>query len=1553
MAFDTHSLGSSMNGSSVGTLEPAARSGREADSPSHADTASAGWTGSAGPQTAATASAAASVMSHWSTQDAASTTGGEQGSTSGLSPDVNSQPTRSSPATLETLCTRDVAPQPASAGWSNVDPGWAPFGKSDHPQSKLGASATDKAAGKSASDAADDELETPEDPGGTSVAGDGAPSGCGGGGGGGGAPGDASGSAEASGSDHGAQSAPAMTQDQPALTEARGEVPAGPATTPALLPPTSGASPVAHSNSAGDAASPGLAAGPHQQALDPPASNTAAPSSERASSPRPGQAEEKHLETAHAPADKSHPPVHAPLSTAPIGESQSAARAGQAEVSPSAGPVHKALPPASTQPHPTQSTRHAEAVTPASPSSQLPQKQTAPAHEQTAAKTTATPGAVDKGPASSGRTEEPSVSPGAAPQGKASTTTGNGLADQGGQAHAQGTSGRASSTGSKGGSAGAHSPEADPGFQAVKSQSRALANSQSEHAPAGTKATEAEAAAASPAGELQSEAEANHLGVLEQAQAKPFGRAAFKAALLSRIAQSVPTTLKEADQFKSSSGLANVKSGLQQQVTQGKQEAELDLKQKVGQSPSTAGIAPRVPRSLTLDAKGGRAPGISAAQAAPKPRTEAEVSIQEGPRALERQLAEAKVTEPQLNKSNESQFQAAASAKQQLATNAQQAPGTYRQTEQSTLAQAQAHAEGTAQAQTQGMQGHRLQAAGQVMGQQSLAKSKNEQARAQVTAHIQQIFQATKQRVEQRLARIDDAVNQVFDQGAATAKDAFEGYVDARMRAYKEERYSGVLGAGRWIKDQFLGLPAEVNGFYQEGKQRYLTQMDGVLDRIALTVETGLSEAKAEVGRGKQEVSKYVASLPTALKQVGQDAQQQIQSQFDSLEQSIRDKHEQLIDSLAQKYCENVKQLDERIGELKTQNQGLVDKAKALVTEVIQTIKQLRDMLLGVLARAAAVIDKILADPIGFVGNLVAGAKAGFQKFVGNIGKHLQTGLIGWLTGQLGSAGITLPESFDLKGIFSLVTQVLGLTWQNIRARAVKILGEKAVKVLETASDLVQVLISGGPAALWEHVQGMVGDLKAAVLDQLKEFVITQIIQAGVTWVLSLLNPASAFIKACKAIYDVIMFFIERAAQIADLVNAVLDSVEAVASGNVSAMADRIEGALVKALPVAIGFLASLLGLGGITEKIKNILQKVRAPIEKAIDAVLKKAVGLVKKAGKWISDKATGNKPEAKGNEPSTPKPTPADVDDEQSLKVKAKARLEMTRRTAQPLKDQAQLQHIIAEVLTLLRPEGLKSLFAQPKAGQQNKFEIIATASPAEKVDEAEIKLDSGSLKQKFEEIKQSYNTQEERITQLQSAARCWEVRANEEADTTKQTAMRDKSKKAMQDYQILQQRHIDSKNKLSSEESLLEIATSDSDRAHMNDVLKQETQIVIKLAKDVIRALAEIAEYIPAKDYSNGKHSRGKDDNSRRENSIGSKPGQYYAESTASQQAAIEKETLQNGDCSDLLSSTGTVHVYHSHRDYIGYANGEDTKYHRAELAGLGAGIPVVHGHPRPKK
>jgi hypothetical protein len=59
-------------------------------------------------------------------------------------------------------------------------------------------------------------------------------------------------------------------------------------------------------------------------------------------------------------------------------------------------------------------------------------------------------------------------------------------------------------------------------------------------------------------------------------------------------------------------------------------------------------------------------------------------------------------------------------------------------------------------------------------------------------------------------------------------------------------------------------------------------------------------------------------------------------------------------------------------------------------------------------------------------------------------------GLLEWLTGSLGPIGITMPKDiFSLSGIFNLVLQVLGLGWDYIRVKAVKMMGEPNVKALE------------------------------------------------------------------------------------------------------------------------------------------------------------------------------------------------------------------------------------------------------------------------------------------------------------------------------------------------------------------------------------------------------------------------------------------------------------------------------------------------------------------------
>jgi hypothetical protein len=63
---------------------------------------------------------------------------------------------------------------------------------------------------------------------------------------------------------------------------------------------------------------------------------------------------------------------------------------------------------------------------------------------------------------------------------------------------------------------------------------------------------------------------------------------------------------------------------------------------------------------------------------------------------------------------------------------------------------------------------------------------------------------------------------------------------------------------------------------------------------------------------------------------------------------------------------------------------------------------------------------------------------------------------------------------------------------------------------------------------------------------------------------------------------------------------------------------------LAKAIPVAIGFLASLLGLGDPSKPVREFIEKARAPVNKAIDWVINLAVKGVKAVGKLIG-KITG----------------------------------------------------------------------------------------------------------------------------------------------------------------------------------------------------------------------------------------------------------------------------------------------------------------------------------------
>jgi hypothetical protein len=271
--------------------------------------------------------------------------------------------------------------------------------------------------------------------------------------------------------------------------------------------------------------------------------------------------------------------------------------------------------------------------------------------------------------------------------------------------------------------------------------------------------------------------------------------------------------------------------------------------------------------------------------------------------------------------------------------------------------------------------------------------------------------------------------------------------------------------------------------------------------------------------------------------------------------------------------------------------------------------------------KAQAAFMTILKNPIGFVGNLVRAGKLGFEMFASRIGEHLKAALIKWIVGPLADAGVYIPKSFSLLEIVKLVLSVLGLTWQNIRGKLVKIIPEPVLAGLEKTASILVTLVKDGPAAAWEEIKAELSELKDQLIAQITQMVTTEVVKAAVMKLVSMLNPAGAVIQAIIAIYNTVTFFIQKIQQIAAVVASFIDSIAAIAAGQVTNAAKKVEQTMANTLTIIIAFLAKFAGLGNIPEKLVGIVKKIRQPIDKGLDKIVAWLGNMLKKAGAAVVD--------------------------------------------------------------------------------------------------------------------------------------------------------------------------------------------------------------------------------------------------------------------------------------------------------------------------------------------
>lgn len=275
-------------------------------------------------------------------------------------------------------------------------------------------------------------------------------------------------------------------------------------------------------------------------------------------------------------------------------------------------------------------------------------------------------------------------------------------------------------------------------------------------------------------------------------------------------------------------------------------------------------------------------------------------------------------------------------------------------------------------------------------------------------------------------------------------------------------------------------------------------------------------------------------------------------------------------------------------------------------------------LVVNLIRNAARALGDIVRAPVNFFINLLRAVRDGFLNFLENFGRHLLHGLADWLFGTLGEAGIQVPREFSLRAVFDVVLQILGITVDHVFELIERRIGpertarlRRGLGVAMEAFRYVQILVTGGPAALWDEIRGQLSGLWDRIVEGVMSFLMERLVATATRWVLSLLDITGIMpvINSLIAIYRAIESFFRYLRQLLEIVNSVLEGLGEIARGVIARGAALVERNLARLLPIAIGFLANLLGLGGLAGHIRRIIERIRETVDRALGWLIDRIV--------------------------------------------------------------------------------------------------------------------------------------------------------------------------------------------------------------------------------------------------------------------------------------------------------------------------------------------------------
>ncbi|MFD5014807.1 hypothetical protein [Streptomyces chartreusis] len=678
---------------------------------------------------------------------------------------------------------------------------------------------------------------------------------------------------------------------------------------------------------------------------------------------------------------------------------------------------------------------------------------------------------------------------------------------------------------------------------------------------------------------------------MAEAPVKRFDRAAFIAKFEARIAAQEPKTADAAKKLADPETPDALTPQLTGEAQSAAGAAASDVKAAAATAPDPGQVHRPPTAPLTPDRPPAAPAAPRAADAVPPPLPGAAVDLSAGGDRTRAALDGAGIGDETLRNANEPSFSAALKAKRTAEKHTDAGPADVRAREAEIRTTAQQRAAGAGKAAMAGMAGLRVTAGAAVHGGKEQARDRTQARRAEIADRLSAVYEETRKSVESTLAGLDETVRKLFEERAAEARKSFiEACTKSWWQFWREEP----------------NCKAHAN--------EYARRIRAAVDEVATVVERTVTAAQQQATDGRRRMTEYVSGLEPEMKEFGNRTAAGFAERFDLLDASIGERADAVVDVLAECYAVAQQEIDQAMAEVKEANKSLWEQARDAVVGVVKVLLDLKNLLVSVVRRAAGVAERIIRDPMGFLRNLAASVKGGLTLFVTRLPGHLKAALQEWLFGNLAAAGVELPEKWDLRGVIKLVLSVFGISWSFIRGELLKHMPPAMLNTVIGAVRVIGLIKDKGIGALWEELKEQAAELKDQAFEMIKSFVIETVVKAGVTWLLSLITPAGALVKAVMAVYDFLTFLVEKARALAEFVNGILDTLEEICGGVSQKVVAKIDASLARVLPLAIDLFARVLKLGAIPAKVKSVLEKVGAPVRGFIARLITKAAAFAKR---------------------------------------------------------------------------------------------------------------------------------------------------------------------------------------------------------------------------------------------------------------------------------------------------------------------------------------------------